>query len=89
MSVTKALAGAARMGRVRWDRLLLVLNGAFAAGNFDLISYLKEIPNSRMRREVRILAWYLQLVAVQGSLEVTQKPLAKQLRASPEVPAFP
>jgi hypothetical protein len=34
------------------------------ATNLDLISYLKAIPDARMRRGVRIPAWYLLLVAV-------------------------
>jgi hypothetical protein len=37
-----------------------------AATDLDLISYLKAIPDARMRRGVRIPAWYLLLVAVLG-----------------------
>jgi hypothetical protein len=33
-----------------------------AATDLDLISYLKAIPDARMRRCVRIPAWYLLLV---------------------------
>ena len=39
-----------------------------AATNLDLISYLKAIPDARMRRGVRIPAWYLLLIAVLGIL---------------------
>jgi hypothetical protein len=39
-----------------------------AATDLDLISYLKAIPDARMRRGVRIPAWYLLLVAVLGIL---------------------
>ena len=39
-----------------------------AATALDLISYLKAIPDARMRRGVRIPAWYLLLVAVLGIL---------------------
>jgi len=39
-----------------------------AATDLDLISYLKAIPDVRMRRAVRIPAWYLLLVAVLGIL---------------------
>ena len=39
-----------------------------AATDLDLISYLKAIPDARMRRGVRITAWYLLLVAVLGFL---------------------
>jgi hypothetical protein len=38
------------------------------ATDLDLISYLKAIPDARMRRGVRIPAWYLLLVAVLGIL---------------------
>jgi hypothetical protein len=34
-----------------------------AATDLDLISYLKAIPDTRMRRGVRIPAWFLLLVA--------------------------
>jgi hypothetical protein len=36
--------------------------------DLDLISFLKAIPDARMRRGVRIPAWYLLLVAVLGIL---------------------
>jgi hypothetical protein len=39
-----------------------------AATDLDLISFLKEIPDTRMRRGIRIPAWYLLLVAVLGIL---------------------
>jgi hypothetical protein len=38
------------------------------ATDLDLISYNKAIPDARMRRGVRIPAWYLLLVAVLGIL---------------------
>ena len=44
----------------------------FAATDLDLISYLKAIPVARMRRGVRIPAWYLMLVAVLGILSCCQ-----------------
>ncbi|MCT0224788.1 transposase family protein [Synechococcus sp. CS-1328] len=43
-----------------------------AATDLDLISYLKAIPDARMRRGVRIPAWYLLLVAVLGILSRSQ-----------------
>jgi hypothetical protein len=43
-----------------------------AATDLDLISYLKSIPDTRMRRGVRIPAWYLLLVAVLGILSRCQ-----------------
>jgi hypothetical protein len=39
-----------------------------AATDLDLISFLKAIPDVRMRRGVRIPAWYLLLVDVLGIL---------------------
>ncbi|MCP9790534.1 ISAs1 family transposase [Vulcanococcus limneticus Candia 3F8] len=45
-----------------------MLQSVSAATDLDLISYLKAIPDSRMRRGVRIPAWYLLLVAVLGIL---------------------
>jgi hypothetical protein len=45
-----------------------VLQSVSAATDLDLISYLKAIPDARMRRGVRIPAWYLLLVAVHGIL---------------------
>ena len=41
-----------------------MLQSVSAATDLDLISYLKAIPDARMRRGVRIPAWYLLLVAV-------------------------
>ena len=43
-----------------------------AATDLDLISYLKAIPDTRMRRGVRIPAWFLLLVAVLGILSRCQ-----------------
>jgi hypothetical protein len=39
-----------------------------AATDLDLISFLRAIPDPRMRRGIRIPAWYLLLVAVLGIL---------------------
>jgi len=49
-----------------------VLESVSAATDLDLISYLKAIPDCRMRRGVRIPAWYLLLVAVLGILSRCQ-----------------
>ncbi|MFM9087660.1 MAG: transposase family protein [Cyanobium sp.] len=49
-----------------------MLESASAATDLDLISYLKAIPDARMRRGVRIPAWYLLLVAVLGILSRCQ-----------------
>jgi hypothetical protein len=43
-----------------------------AATDLDLISYLRAIPDARMRRGVRFPAWYLLLVAVLGILSGCQ-----------------
>jgi hypothetical protein len=56
------------MGRGRWDRPLSVLQSVSAATDLDLISYLKAIPDVRMRLVVNIPARYLLLVAVLGIL---------------------
>jgi len=45
---------------------------AAVATDLDLISYLKAIPDARMRRGVRFPAWYLLLVAVLGILSRCQ-----------------
>ena len=45
---------------------------ASPATDLDLISYLRAIPDARMRRGVRIPAWYLLLVAVLGILSGCQ-----------------
>lgn len=45
---------------------------ASAATDLDLISYLRSIPDARMRRGVRFPAWYLLLVAVLGILSGCQ-----------------
>jgi len=47
-----------------------VLESDSAATDLNLISYLKAIPDARMRRGVRIPAWYLLLVAVLGILSL-------------------
>jgi hypothetical protein len=49
-----------------------VPESASAATDLDLISYLKAIPDARMRRGVRISAWNLLLVAVLGILSRCQ-----------------
>jgi len=49
-----------------------VLESASAANDLDLISYLRSIPDARMRRGVRFPAWYLLLVAVLGILSGCQ-----------------
>jgi len=49
-----------------------VLESASATTDLDLISYLRSIPDARMRRGVRFLAWYLLLVAVLGILSGCQ-----------------
>ena len=49
-----------------------MLKSDSAATDLDLISYLKAIPDARMRRGVRIPAWYLLLVAVLGILSRCQ-----------------
>jgi hypothetical protein len=43
-----------------------------AATDLELISYLKAIPDARMRRGVRFPAWYLLLVSVLGILSRCQ-----------------
>jgi hypothetical protein len=45
---------------------------ASAPTDLDLISFLQAIPDARMRRGVRIPAWYLLLVAVLGILSRCQ-----------------
>ncbi len=49
-----------------------MLESVSAATDLDLISYLKAIPDARMRRGVRTPAWYLLLVAVLGILSRCQ-----------------
>jgi hypothetical protein len=49
-----------------------VLEIVSAATDLDLISYFKAIPDARIRRGVRIPAWYLLLVAVLGILSRCQ-----------------
>jgi hypothetical protein len=45
---------------------------ALPATDLDLISFLRAIPDTRMRRGIRIPAWYLLLVAVLGILSRCQ-----------------
>ena len=49
-----------------------MLESASAATDLDPISYLRSIPDARMRRGVRFPAWYLLLVAVLGILSGCQ-----------------
>ncbi len=77
------------MGFGRWYRLLPVTENASAATDLDLISYLQAIPDARMRRGVRIPAWYLLLVWWQGLFEVIQKPVFAGVLASPATAANP
>ena len=49
-----------------------MLESVSGATDLDLISYLQAIPDARMRRGVRIPAWYLLLVAVLGILSRCQ-----------------
>ncbi len=49
-----------------------MLQSSSAATELDLISYLRSIPDARMRRWVRLPAWYLLLVAVLGFLSGCQ-----------------
>jgi len=49
-----------------------VIESASAVTDLDLISYLRSIPDARMRRGVRFPAWYLLLLAVLGILSGCQ-----------------
>ncbi len=49
-----------------------MLHSRSAATDLDLISFLRSIPDARMRRGVRFPAWYLLLVAVLGILSGCQ-----------------
>ena len=49
-----------------------MLESAPTATHLDLISYLRSIPDARMRRGVLFPAWYLLLVAVLGILSGCQ-----------------
>jgi hypothetical protein len=49
-----------------------VPESASAATDLDLISYLRAIPDQRMRRGIRFPAWYLLLLAVLGILSGCQ-----------------
>jgi hypothetical protein len=53
-------------------RVALAASALAQAFDLDLISDLKAIPDARIRRGVRIPAWYLQVVAVLGSLSRCQ-----------------
>ena len=46
----------------------LVPETASAATDLDLISFLKAIPDARMRRGARLPAWYLLLTVNMGTL---------------------
>ena len=72
MCVTGALARAVSKSCGRRKRLLPVLKSESAVVDLDLISFLKAIPDARLRRGVRIPAWYLLLVAVLGILSRCQ-----------------
>ena len=54
------------------NRAFPVPESASAATDLDLISFLRAIPDARMRRGIRIPAWYLLLVAVLGILSRCQ-----------------
>ncbi len=49
-----------------------MLESVSAATDLDLITYLRSIPDARMRRGVRFPAWYLLTVAVLGILSGCQ-----------------
>lgn len=49
-----------------------MLESVSTATDLDLITYLRSIPDARMRRGVRFPAWYLLLVAVLGILSGCQ-----------------
>ncbi len=49
-----------------------MVTSASVANDLDLISYLRLIPDARIRRGVRFPAWYLLLVAVLGILSSCQ-----------------
>jgi hypothetical protein len=49
-----------------------LLQSTAAATDLNLISYLRSIPDARMRRGVRFPAWYLLLVSVLGILSGCQ-----------------
>ena len=67
-SVTRALALAASIGFAERTCSFSVPETGSAATDLDLISFLKAIPDVRMRRGIRIPAWYLLRVAVLGIL---------------------
>ena len=49
-----------------------MLDTQAAPATLDLISFLRAIPDPRMKRGIRIPAWYLLLVAVLGILRSCQ-----------------
>jgi hypothetical protein len=49
-----------------------VLESVSAATDLDLVSYLRSIPDTQMRRGVRLPTWYLLLVAALGILSGCQ-----------------
>ena len=49
-----------------------MLESVSTATDLDLITYLRSIPDARMRRGVRFPAWYLLLVAVLGIMSGCQ-----------------
>ena len=66
MCVMGSLVGSASTGLGQCECHLSVLQSVSATTDFGLLSYLKAIPDARMRRAVRIPAWYLLLLAVLG-----------------------
>ena len=54
------------------DWIPLLSETAFPAADLDLISFLRAIPDTRLRRGIRFPAWYLLLVAVLGILSGCQ-----------------
>ena len=60
------------MRLVAWFFLSVLIPAVSANTNLDLIRFLQAIPDSRMRRGVRIPSWYLLLVAVLGILSDCQ-----------------
>jgi hypothetical protein len=54
------------------DRCVPLPESPAAAADLDLINFLRAIPDIRMRRGIRIPAWYFLLVAVLGILSGCQ-----------------
>lgn len=67
-TVPGALAEPISIGLGRKNISLLVLDSTSAAIDLTVNSYLRTTPDAQMRREMRIPAWYLLLVAVLGIL---------------------